>query len=366
MQNKENTPLFCAIDEIKSVMKSTKSQARDEKILKIVEKADQYLSDLRETLRKSAISPEKISSILDDQMELEQLGYEVFDEAELETLATKEAHYIEVIFPEMPKIKFEYILSSQSGKATSRILPYLLSSFYLNFYGGHGKKRIRQSIADEFKSLEMGDKRLHDGSYYRDVNDLCELFSYEDFLPALFEYGRKDKKNSIDRIVDSKSYMIYLRKYAGGDASVKNSKLYYSQIYKACLYCTISTACSDVLGDTNSVDYEESWNLFDKHTLSLTAAFVDVGFQENFIYYYNFISKNKQFRDISKIAHSFDDTNNTFCLLQKQKAYTHYANFFKQVLDPSTYPPFSFPTTIAKNLLNKGHLAYMVIHTRKA
>lgn len=376
--------LDSATNEIKDIMLNSDSRKSDGRTRKVIQQANEYFNTISNELEEALYTGRASGDLEELREALSWADISVPTDDETDLAIEDECSAVDKIFPQFPPVDLSFVLSTSEKSAVTKILPYLLTCFYLK---SNVRKKLRTTIKDEFDVFDNGnEKREHSGAYYRDVEDFCQLFSYVDFLPSLFNCGGDNPKTHIDRIADEEMLIAYCRGIHDGTARTKDFRLYYSQAYKAFIYSAIASACEEVLKVDVHVDYKASWELFDEHTLAFSSVFkkrmaskeiahnLKTFFSSDMFWaWYNdfaqeswldaetCVKKVEDFR-VDYREYLERDWKNT-STFEDQNIYKYCTYFFRMALNPGLYPPFQYPQ-IFKNLLIKGHMAYIVIHPR--
>lgn len=207
-----------------------------------------------------------------------------------------------------------------------KILPYLITSYYLNLYKTN-ENGIPASIENIFIKENIDYENLT-----RDKNYVVNLFSLEDKIEKFIKKKKSDFPSPIRNIKDREKYIDYLSKphFEKNSTLCKDFKvtsLQFEHIYLAYIYSIFTLACMNA-GDkiSQKIDYAASFNLFNQHTFAFYSIFAcslkDIDDECECIYKkenpYDFfeistplITYLEQIQNISHIRNFFIDIKNT-------------------------------------------------------
>lgn len=172
---------------------------------------------------------------------------------------------IDKVFPNFSYEPYplENILSSTEPSVV--MLPYLLSSYYLN---RHKNRNWFASIEKYFTSDPEYFSKTTEDHFSRNVGSFLNIFSSERFLRNLAKRKRQpiDKKDGADERDMKKVTEVYTDFLKKGPMT----QFHYIQLYKAFVYFTCAAICANELPleIIEKIDFKSSWSLFDSHTLA--------------------------------------------------------------------------------------------------
>lgn len=173
---------------------------------------------------------------------------------------------INKVFPDFSYEPYplENILSTTEPSVV-KILPYLLSSYYLN---RHKNRKWFSSIEKYFTSNPKYFAEKTEAHFSRDVSNFLNIFSCERFLQNLAKKKRQpiDLKDRADEKDIKKVTEVYTNFLEKGPMT----RFHYIQLYKAFVYFVCAAICANeiTLEISEKIDYKKSWELFDSHTLA--------------------------------------------------------------------------------------------------
>lgn len=171
---------------------------------------------------------------------------------------------IKQIFPSFESCPLENILRTDQP-SVMKILPYLLSAYYLNLHKGKDLSAKTQEMLFPGTTNEIV---IRDHNYARNVRTYLERFSCQKFLSNFSNAKRSDKSKSIRDLKTENDFSNYLK-------SGPMSQFHYVQLFKAFVYLSCTAICAQELPESfrSKIDYKDSWNLFEDHTLAFKTVY---------------------------------------------------------------------------------------------
>lgn len=183
-------------------------------------------------------------------------------------------------FPDLPDIDIMAELLGRAGKRTRKILPYLLTAYYLYAVAGKG------NLAPKAREMIIaGDTK--NSNYERNLARLCGKFSLQSYLRHQV-LAMSKKSDSNDTAKDGVAYRVEVANPQSGLPDA----LHAAKFIQAFLYCLFAELCSRNEQISQEIDYALSFRLFDEHTY----AFVPLALSWNLAI--NYMENEVGFREL--------------------------------------------------------------------
>lgn len=156
---------------------------------------------------------------------------------------------------------------------TLTLLPYLMACYYLNMHDLSANKP--PSVPTPIFALESEST----DNLKRNKDDFTSYYFGEENLPQYFELKKSNKSMDIQKINNWNTYRKYIstrHKILGIENTMcyKLTPLQYKCLFQALVYSICVLACAHTDSIAEQIDYQLSFELFDKHTAAFHTLYV--------------------------------------------------------------------------------------------